>query len=474
MGFGSKNRRWVFILLSGVIVSASCSSNNPDADTALITIIAESAQPTPTTMPAAGENGSVSTTKSSTVPVEAIPDSGVLIVPAGPHTDGQTVEVLAASSPPIDLYNSSPRLCARVDDAAEICDPTWIQPRPISNPPAGTQGVTVELPRIHFGPTGNRDCADTNVDCRLVWRTETNTLLTSENLAFTGPTPATNVTLQAVTGDQPGKLTLTANGVDDSLTASEVFSTTQLDSIAESVSFQTNFEPSNLDIGWRVGGLCGFGPGTPPIGSDGLDDPPAWWALTTLDPTSDPAEVRSFFAPTCDSLTTGIQIENETDTPVVPDVARSIYGFGGWIDCAESACWIELNLSWTYPMPDGSALGGDVPAARVLVDVPASWPSTRPSIEIVEPGPYSAGQQVTIEVRNHPLQTGGLDIGWCAGGDDYCGYRFSTYDNGIHRVAWVIPADATNCGESRCYFEIGSPSEGLAPPAITIVPITNK
>lgn len=296
--------------------------------------------------------------------------------------------------------------------------------------------------------------------------------MASEELAFTGPPPPTNVTLQATTTGQPGELTLAAR-FDGSLAADQVFSAAQLERIAQSVSFQTDFEPTNLDIGWRVGGLCGFGPGSPPIGSEGLEDPPAWWAPTTLDPASDPAGVRTFFAPTCDSLTTGVQIEEETDTPVVLAISRNIYGFGGWIDCAESACWIELSLSWTHPMPDGSTLGGDMPAARVLVDVPTSWPSTKPSIEIVEPGPYSAGQQVTIEVRNHPLQADGLDIGWCPGGDDYCGYQFSTYANGVHQTSWAIPVDATDCGASRCYFEIGSPSEGLAPPAIVIVPITD-
>lgn len=464
----------MFVLLAGAIVSVSCSSSDLDGDALLAPTITEPAQTTLTTSLTANEDASVESDQNTTVRIESIPDGGILMSPAGPHVDGQTIELLAASSPAIDLYNSSPRLCARVDGAEEICDPTWTPPRPISNPPPGTQGVTIELPRTHFGPTGDRDCVDIDVVCRLVWRTEANTLLTSEELAFTGPAPIADVTLRAIATGQPEQLTLSTNGVDGSATADQVFSPAQLDSIAESVGYQTDFDPASLDITWRVGGLCGFGPGTPPIGSETLEDPPTWWAPTTLDPASDSAKVRSFFAATCDSLTTGVQIDGDAGTPVVHNISRNIYGYGGWIDCAESACWLELNLGWTYPMPDGSTLGGDVSAARVLVEIPTSWPSTRPSIGIVEPGPYSAGQQVTIEVRNHPLQTDGLDIGWCPGGDGYCGYEFSTYDNGTHQVSMQIPDNADECGTSRCYFQIGSPSEGLAPPAITIVPITAK
>lgn len=411
----------------------------------------------------------------SSLPLEdpIIPDGGILITPAGPHVDGQTVELLAASSPTIDLFNSWLRLCASLDDREEICDPTWIRPRPISDPPQGTQGVTIELPRTHFGPTGERDCADVDVVCRLVWRTEADTLLTSEPLTFTGPAPIADVTIQAVATDQPGQLALTTSGVDGSATAVQVLSVAQLDSIADSVGLQSDFEPENLDITWRIGGLCGFGPGTPPIGSETLEDPPTWWTPTALDPATD-SGAWSFFGSTCDSLTPGVDIDDEADTPFVLGLTRNIYGYGGWIDCAENACWLELNLGWTYPMPDGSTLGGDIPAARALVDIPTSWPTKRPSITIVEPGPYTAGQQVTVEVRNHPLETSGLAIGWCPGGDGFCGYEFSTYDNGIHRVTWRIPTNADECGTSRCYFDIGSPSEGLAPPAIVIVPITDN
>jgi hypothetical protein len=76
-----------------------------------------------------------------------------------------------------------------------------------------------------------------------------------------------------------------------------------------------------------------------------------------------------------------------------------------------------------------------------------------------------------VEVRDHPVTRDGLGIGWCPGGDDYCSYQFSTVSDGVHRVTWQIPLGSTECGSNRCFFEIESPSEGLAPPAIVVVPI---
>ena len=111
-------------------------------------------------------------------------------------------------------------------------------------------------------------------------------------------------------------------------------------------------------------------------------------------------------------------------------------------------------------MPDGSTLGSDLTVARVLVDIPNSWPSIRPSITIAEPGPYEPGQTVTVEVRDHNEVGAGLGIAWCFGGETHCQYKFSSYRDGVHRVKWDLPP-SSGCGTNRCYFAIDSQSEGL-------------
>lgn len=409
----------------------------------------------------------------STVAVQAttIPDGRAVVVPAGPYVDGQEVTLLASSSDRIDLHNSSPRLCARVNGNDESCDPTWVRPRPVSDAPDGTQGVAIEMARTHFGPTGESDCAEPDVQCRLIWRTETGRLLSSDILRFTGEVEPASVSLEASIGDQPGVVAVRAVGLDNEMSVDDVFSTPQMQTIEDDVRSTAQFDPSRLQLTWHVGGLCGFGPGDPPLGSEDLESPSSWWAPATLDPAADPSMVRSFFGASCDFLDADRPHELGAGGTLDLATSRNIYGFGGWIDCALAPCWVELVASWSYPMPDGSTLGSDLVVDRVLLDVPETWPTQRPTITVVEPGPYCPGQQVTVEVHDHPVTRDGLGIGWCPGGDDYCSYHFSTYTEGVHRVTWQIPPGSTECGSNRCYFEIESPGEGLAPPAIVVVPL---
>lgn len=293
----------------------------------------------------------------------------------------------------------------------------------------------------------------------------------SEELTFDGRLEPETVVLEVAVGDTPGQVTVRATGADIGMPAEVVFSPAQMRQIATDVEFMADFDPDKLELSWQVGGLCGFGPGDPPIGSKSLENPPSWWAPTTLDPASDPALVRDFFGVSCDSFNDEKSGWPVGDESISRSLFRHIYGFGGWVDCAVTTCWLELGVTWTYPMPDGSTLGSDMPVARAIVDVEADWPSARPNIQILEPGPYSPGQDVTVEVTDHPLRSDGLGIGWCPGGDGYCRYHFSTYLDGVHRVTWRIPGESSDCGTNRCYFEVESQSEGLAPPAIVVVPI---
>lgn len=458
-------------LLAAGLCFTGCSTAEPQSVTGEGSdgIVTSAPTPDPTTTTVAAPD-SVSTELALTTP---IPGGAAVVVPDGPFVDGQQVTVMAAGSERIDLYNSSPRLCARVRGGDEICDPTWARPQPVTSSPAGTQGVLIELTRTHFGPEGESDCAAPDVECRLLWRTESGHLLSSDILSFTGAMvePAT-VSLQASIGEEPGVVTVEALGLDNDPSVEDAFSSPQMEMMADDVASAARFDPSRVQLTWYVAGLCGFGPGDPPLGSEELAEPPSWWAPAGLDPGGvDPSVVRSFFGASCDYLHPDRPIELRDGDSLDLVVSRDIYGYGGWIDCAVAACWIELVASWSHPMPDGSTLGSGRAVDRVLVDVPKAWPTRRPTIAVKEQGPYSPGQQVTVEVRDHPMTSDGLGIGWCPGDDSYCTYRFSTYVDGVHRVTWQIPLGSADCGTNRCFFEIDSGSEGLAPPAIVVVPI---
>ena len=93
-----------------------------------------------------------------------------------------------------------------------------------------------------------------------------------------------------------------------------------------------------------------------------------------------------------------------------------------------------------------------------------------PSIRIVEPGPYRPNQTVTVEVRD-ARDAGDFPVAWCQG-DRPCGYKAGQVSGDVTTVSWQLPSSASDCSDNRCYFGIASGGEGLPPPAIVIVNMT--
>lgn len=454
------------VIVGYALGAASCASHDPSA--------AGNVAAAPTSVVTAATSPSLS--DSTGAQSQTIPDGRVLIAPEGPYVAGQEVSLLVDDDELIDLYNSAPRLCARIGGAEEVCDPGWIASRPLPSPPSGAQGVVVELPRWHFGPDGDNDCGDFANECRVLWLTETRQLLSSPTLVYDGHLEDRSVALDVSTGNEPGTVTLRTRGVDPTALAEEVFSDLEMRIIEESIEPIAAFNTDDLNLTWEVGGLCGFGSGTPPIGSEKLVDPASWWfPLPIQQPVAHSvgqSVLDSFYGPTCDGGAIKGQRQVSDDEPTVLDLRRSIYGHGGWIDCAVARCYLEVIVRSLYPLADGSSLGSYTTVARVEVDVSDDWPSTRPSISIAEPGPYRPGQTVTVEVRDYDAEAG-PGIAWCLGGDSHCGYEFVTSTDGVHRATWVLPSSSSACPPNRCYFAIDSQSEGGAPPAIVIVNLSD-
>ena len=351
-----------------------------------------------------------------------MPDGEVVLSPAGPYRAGQVVTLLADSEEAIDVNNTLPRLCARVGDAPEFCDPNLLVSIPVSDPPSGTHGVTIELRRRHFGPTGEHDCTDPATTCRVMWRTETSRLLASHTLSFVRneepSVPA--VTLEAAAGPEPGTVTLLPGGIDPQAPPTRLLTDLELASIRQGIG--SVVEPDQLRISWEVGPVCGFGEGAPPIGSEGLVDQPSWWHQPSVQPTADGSSPAGLFGPICDYRPLSVAIDqNKPDAPIVVQLRRDIYGYGGWLDCARAPCYVEIMRRWSYPNPDGSSISNTTPVARAMLDVPDDAPRHRPTITVLEPGPYKPDQTVTVEV--HGYQGDDLmAITWCPGGDKQCTY----------------------------------------------------
>lgn len=398
----------------------------------------------------------------------AVPDGEIVLTPAGPYQSGQVVTLLADSDEAIDL-NTFPRLCARVGDAPEFCAPAPLASVPISDPPAGTHGVTIELRRRHLGPTGEHDCGDPDTNCRVLWRTETSRLLVSPSLSFAGEEPPIpTVTLEATAGPDPGTVTLLPGGIDPNVPPASLLTDLELASILQGTG--AVIDPNQLRIGWELGPVCGLGEGAPPIGSEDLVDEPSWWHQPSLQPTADGSTPAGLFGPICDYGPPSVAIDQDNPSrPITVQLHRDIYGFGGWLDCAHAPCYIELMRRWSFPLPDGSTISNTTPVARTMLNIPTDSARQRPTITVLESGPYRHDQTVTVEV--HGYQGDDLmAITWCPGGDKQCTYLNDTAPvDGALRGTWSLPGPGSGCGPNRCYFAINSNGEGLAPPAIALV-----
>lgn len=392
------------------------------------------------------------------------------IEPGGPYIDGQQVTLYADDDASIDLYNSWPRVCAVVGKEPEVCGAEPLKPKPVRTPPAGTQAVTVDLTRSNFDSSGPLDCGAAGVACRLLWRNEAGEFLTSAILTFTGELAEPLVRVSAELTNEPGVVRIDTNNMDLDESLNRL-PPEDLARIEATISEYGSFDRERLEIDWSVGSMCGYGSAGAPIGSEDLIDQPSWWNVG--DENENEGDPLHFFGPVCD----GDAVEGSldgigSDGILEVRLQRNIYGYGGWIDCATSSCFVTIKMSWLHPEPGGGELGDEGDSIRVAIDVPASWPSQRPTLSIAEPPPYRSGQTVTVEATG--LTGDDTAIGWCPGGDGYCGWKFADVVNGAATVQWTIPGSAENCGLQRCYFAVDSASEGLAPPAIVLVPLVDR
>ena len=206
---------------------------------------------------------------------------------------------------------------------------------------------------MHFGAQGYSDCSDDAVVCRLLWRNEAGDLLTGPELEFVGDTPSTLPPFTAEVGREPGQILLHTNDFVFSTDLASIDPET-LDEIATTIADFGEYDPEKIEIEWSVGQVCGFGPGSPTIGSDGLVDAPSWWWRHDV---NDESEALGYFGPICDwNAVEGSLAEIGDDGVLNLRVRRNIYGYGGWVDCAASSCFLHVGWSWLHPEPGGGRI----------------------------------------------------------------------------------------------------------------------
>jgi hypothetical protein len=278
-----------------------------------------------------------------------------------------------------------------------------------------------------------------------------------------------------VTTAEPGTMTVRAVAPTDLTEPHVAFTPEELAAIERAVlgSGATSFSPDQLEITVGVGPLCSFDPGEPTEGLDQLEDPPSWWVRLPKGHAVDGGIVEGLWGGNCDIGADGdVALTPPFESPIAHPVSREIYGERGRSDCGLTRCYVTFWSRWTHPLNAEAGVSGGKVLDRTVIQLPADWPTPpRPSVHILEPGPYRQNQQVTVEVRN-PRVGPTVRIAWCLGGDVPCGYLGGiAQDDGSFRATMTLTPSAVGCGERRCYFQVNSGDKGAAPPAILIVPI---
>jgi hypothetical protein len=436
------------------------------------------------------ETGSPSTEAGPTVETVPVPTTAVeldaaalgttiAIVPDGPYVEGQQVTLVFSAALGLDISNWSASLCGGpVDTDEETCDVTDLRPEILSSsqPADGLDRLGYTLTRAHFGPTGWNDCGAADFRCRIVQRDDRGGFIASSDLVFAGVPPQPQVTLTVTPTDTAGQFVVDPDGIDLDPDPLELVTEAELESFARMGGV---YDPEQAVVSWGLSGLCAYGQGRPPVGSEALAEVPDWWPAAfrggdSWSRAEDPEGGRTVLLNAeCDWRSVrGAPAPDDPNAAFTIDVDRSLYGYGGYLDCAEVQCFVRLSVSVFHPLVAGGTTGFWRELSAALVPVDALLPApVLPSIAIVEAAPYTPGQSVTVEVRNLRSGHGGL-VAWCDPDAAFgCGYRNTRLDgDGVRRVEWEIPA-GTACGLDRCYFAIDSEGEGLAPPAVVVAPV---
>ncbi|MCC5954299.1 MAG: hypothetical protein JJU45_19595 [Acidimicrobiia bacterium] len=357
--------------------------------------------------------------------------SDVTLDPAGPYVDGQVITLLVPEGFTDQLFV---RQCAVLSDgpggAGEWCDPidkdVTDRGDPSEVPP--TTSADVRVDRVVFTPTGDRDCEDPAVTCRLVVHSADGEDVASGVLRFVGDAPPRPASIEVSRTETPGVVMLTTVGVEPHPSWSELRSS-HPERAAE-------WEPFHVSV-------CAFG------------EPraPGPWGTNVWRPRSGERTVPGLNCDTPARATATID-RDDPSGPVEVTVPTWILGHAGWNDCRVDHCVVLISRTIFGGFEPGGGLGGyDKPFAAALLPPDMVDPDgIRPEITVLTPGPHLAGQEVTVEVSGLRFEPNAMIV-VCEWDDErgcrHLGANVDDVDNGTHVIR--LPDDFA-C-PTRCFLQ---------------------
>jgi len=323
---------------------------------------------------------------------------------------------------PADVSNDPPRLCATVA-GVETCDPLW----------AGAF-YDAPLQQRTFAASGWRDCSDLSVDCRIVVNGSDGELHRSERLVFEGQAPPPDVELSVTAPVGTGAITNVARLEPTNLAADPSWA-----------QHEAELQDVGNDLTAFVAQVCAFA--KPPGGYQ------------------------------CDLLSYFYSIDpDRPDEPIDMPVAREIFGFDGWHDCAAEQCFVLISATRVSSVtPNGTYADNTPVAAAPIVFDPASSSRTQPTLSVSGGPEVAAGDELEIHIENLPtLDNETLELAICHQDptvSNDCGYLTVTDDGSIPIEETVRVTLAMNwaidvCQRDGCFLALMIGQEGAPPLAV--------
>jgi hypothetical protein len=367
----------------------------------------------------------------------------ISLTPPGPYADGEVITVSVPSGFAADLINGTPqsaRQCAVLADGpggpGEWCNP--VNPAVLGT--ATSTSVDVRLDRIVFTPTGDRDCEDPAVTCRIVLSTASGRDVASAVLRFDDTDLESSASIELSATDTPGTVEIIASGLEPH--------PSWLEYRARDPQGAAGFEAFWVSV-------CAFGDTDEPTDPRGANQ----WDTSIRG--------SQVLVPNCDEFRPVATIDpDDTSSPTSVRIPTWFLGYGGWSDCRTDHCFVRVRRTIVHGSePGGGLLGSDEAVATALVPLTAVDPDgRRPQLRIITPGPHLAGQELIVEITGLPNDRS-TSIGVCQAGDPWgCGYLGGTtgpdlIGNGTHVIN--LP-EQFNC-VARCYLVLDSQGEGMPP-----------
>jgi hypothetical protein len=193
------------------------------------------------------------------------------------------------------------------------------------------------------------------------------------------------------------------------------------------------------------------------------------------------AQVCAFQAPPgphqCDLLSYFYGIDpDRPDDPVEMPVAREIFGFDGWHDCAKTPCFVLISATEVSSVTVDGTHATDTPVAAAPIAFDSTQSArSRPALTVAGGSEVQVGEEIEIHIEDLPtLQNETMELAICHQDptvSNDCGYLTYTDTGSLpvsetFHVRFAMSWSVEVCERDGCFLALMIGQEGAPPLAV--------